>query len=205
MGWTWQQAKHYRRGKIDRKAECDAYFSGINADCYIVEKSAMIGTVYYAAVRIIGNHNFKDNTSVPIPEESQIVFAAVFQTSTNDRDYYNFGYKDMDETMLPCFYDCPVRILKLLTPTDNANANEWRHRCMEAAAKKKAERSDPNSLDNLPVGTVIKCNGHIAIKTAPMSRFKTPFWKAWNRNAYFSKADIKRNGFEIVSRSETAQ
>ena len=67
MGWTWQQAKHYRRGKIDRKAECDAYFSGINADCYIVEKSAMIGTVYYAAVRIIGKHNFKDNTSIPIP------------------------------------------------------------------------------------------------------------------------------------------
>lgn len=31
-------------------------------------------------------------------------------------DYYNFGYKDMDEGMGPCEDDCPKRIFDLLTP-----------------------------------------------------------------------------------------
>jgi len=55
----------------------------------------------------------------------------------NARDGYNFGYKDMDETMGPNECDCPERILKLLTPTDNEYAKKWRERCWENIRKRK--------------------------------------------------------------------
>lgn len=53
MGWTWQKASHYYpNGNIDRKAECDAYFTeGLNEGQYEILKSTMVGGVYYAAVR----------------------------------------------------------------------------------------------------------------------------------------------------------
>lgn len=53
MGWTWQKASHYYpNGNIDRKAECDAYFTeGLNEGQYEILKSTMVGGVYYAAVK----------------------------------------------------------------------------------------------------------------------------------------------------------
>ncbi len=200
MGWTWYQATHYKKGKVDRKAECDDYFMKSNSKYYVVEKSSMVGNVYYAAVRAIGTYNYKEKTVMAIPKEYQYVFAVVFLTSTNAKDVYNFGYKDMDETMLPYFYDCPVGILKLLTPTDNENSNEWRKRCMEAAERKKRDNTNPNGLNNLPIGTVIKCRGYEVVKTAPRAQFKTPFWLVRDCNTYLRKSDIKRAGYEIVSK-----
>ena len=53
MGWTSYHATYYKRnGSIDRKAECDAYFlEGLNRGHYEVLKSAVVGSVCYAAVR----------------------------------------------------------------------------------------------------------------------------------------------------------
>ncbi|MDN5375448.1 MAG: hypothetical protein PWQ39_488 [Thermacetogenium sp.] len=39
--------------------------------------------------------------------------------------------------MGPYCYDCPERILKLLTPTENEWANEWRRKCWERIEAKK--------------------------------------------------------------------
>jgi len=47
----------------------------------------------------------------------------------------NFGYKDMSEDMGPGYYNCPERILKLLTPTDNPTALEWREECWKRVKK----------------------------------------------------------------------
>jgi len=65
------------------------------------------------------------------------------------RGYYNFSYKDMDETMMPYYFDCPERILKLLTPTTNENSIEWRKRCWENVNKRK-------SKPKLKIGDVLK-------------------------------------------------
>lgn len=48
----------------------------------------------------------------------------------------DLGYKDMDESSGPLQYDCPVSILKLLSPTDNENTMEWRKKCYERSKKK---------------------------------------------------------------------
>lgn len=52
-------------------------------------------------------------------------------------DWYNFGYKDMDEVMGPFEYDCPQRIYDLLTPTDNEHALEWRAKVRERLALRR--------------------------------------------------------------------
>ena len=61
----------------------------------------------------------------------RFVFAMVMTITWHRDSYHNICYKEMDETMQPYLYNCPERILKLLTPTDNEEANKWRQRCWE--------------------------------------------------------------------------
>lgn len=146
MGWSWYNAKHYKNGNVDRKAECDEMCTfETEKKTNRVLKSTMVGKMYYAAI---------ETTYKEVPKRE--VWAAVFITGTNSKDYYNFGYKDMDETMHPYYYDCPNSILELLTETDNENARTWREKCREQNAKKKQERKSGDSLNNLPVGSKIK-------------------------------------------------
>ena len=157
MGWTEYRATHYKNGKVDRKAECDAYFmEGLNRGHFDVLKSSMVGSTYYAAVKPLKRSGGKDKNGnyfyIDIPDDEHQVFGVVFLTSTNMKDYYNFAYKDMDESCGPCQHDCPKGILDLLTPTESEYANEWRKACYENLKKKKS----PNTLSNLPVNTVIK-------------------------------------------------
>lgn len=152
MGWTGQHAEHYKNGIVDRKAECDAYFlEGLNRGFYEVLKSTMVGSTYYAAVKPLKKYRGADEI-VDIPETDREVFGIVFLTSTDSKDYYNFSYKPMDETMGPCYYDCPESILKLLSPTDNEYAINWRKKCYEQIERKKKY----NAFKKLPYGTVIK-------------------------------------------------
>lgn len=51
------------------------------------------------------------------------------------KDTYNFGYKDMDETMGPYSYDCPKAILDKLTPTTHEYALKWRENCWKQVTK----------------------------------------------------------------------
>lgn len=156
MGWTSYHATHYKNGRVDRKAECDAYFmEGLNRGYYEVLKSSMHGSVYYAAVKPIKKYSEDINGNkivIDIPLEAQQVFGIVFLTQVDTKDYYNFSYKDMDETMGPCYYDCPKSILDLLSPTNNEYANNWRAKCREQIAKK----TNPNSLNKLPFNSIIQ-------------------------------------------------
>lgn len=156
MGWTSYHATHYKNGRVDRKAECDAYFmEGLNKGYYDILKSSMKGSVYYAAVKPLKKYSKDINGNkiiVDIPLETQQVFGIVFLTQVDTKDYHNFSYKDMDETMGPCYYDCPKSILDLLSPTNNEYANNWRAKCREQIAKK----TNPNSLNKLPFNSIIQ-------------------------------------------------
>ena len=142
MGWLEYRADHYKNGKVDRKAEMDSKYNWEDESRKVeVLKSSMVGSTYYAAVKSFNKTN-----------GYECVTAAICLTSTNNKDYFNFAYKGMDESMGPYRYDCPKGILDLLTPTESEYANEWRKACYENLAKKK----NPNTLNKLPVGTVIK-------------------------------------------------
>lgn len=69
------------------------------------------------------------------------------------KDYYNFGYKDMDESSLPYYFDAPAKILNLLTPfnpkTDPDHyryAKEWRDTCREKKVKVAAKPKLANGM-----------------------------------------------------------
>lgn len=199
MGWTSYRATHYKNGKVDRKAEMDARFTqhehdvnNFNGGTYHypkmeVVKSSMVGSTYYAAVRTTNSQTGYDHT-----------WAAVCLTSTKWSDGMNFGYKDMDETVHPFYYDCPKRILDLLSPTDNENALEWRRKCEE----KRRNKKEKPSLSKLPIGTRIKFKNHNgkeikAYKHDAGYQFKRPFWMLTDGTGYFPQKYIPEN-YEII-------
>lgn len=204
MGWTGQHATHYKKGTVDRKAECDAYFmEGLNAGFYNVLRSALVGSVYYAAVQNVKKYGEKQpDGSYPIediPEEERTTWAAVFLTSVNSRDYFNFLYKDLSEDMGPADRQCPMSILKLLSPTDNEYAIEWRKDCYAAIEQKK----NPNTLSNLPVGAAIRFTnwkGEVVelTKHPAAYQFKRPFWYNPVSNTYTPAKRIPEN-YEVIS------
>ena len=72
-----------------------------------------------------------------------IKYACVYLLKGRSNTRYGWGYKDMDETMHPYYYDFPVSWLDLLSPTDSENARKWREE-----VRKRAEK-----LARLKVGT----------------------------------------------------
>ncbi len=65
-------------------------------------------------------------------KETGEIFCAVYLIRWS-RGYHNFSYKDMDEFCGPVQSNCPMRILKLLTPLNDENdpnhwARDWRAR-----------------------------------------------------------------------------
>lgn len=201
MGWTSYHATHYdKRWKVDRKAECDAYFTdGLNSGHYNVKKSTMRGSVYYAAVENLKRYAGRDENGNAIyedvPEQERKTWAAVFLTSVDSKDYYNFAYKDMSEDMGPGCYDCPASILDLLSPTENEYALAWRQLCRDRA-------KDKNTLGKLPVGSVIEYDWfgetRRAIKRAPAYQFKSPWWYVEGKNCYVQKSKIPAN-YRVIS------
>ena len=206
MGWTSYHATNYKNGRIDRKAECDSYFERQ----YIVHKSAMVGSTYYAAVEMIKKYVKDDQTGEyvykDIPENERRIFAAVFLTTTDMKDYYNFFYKDLSEDMGPYETKCPVSILKLLSPTDNEAANAWRAACYENAEKVKAKRIDPHSLNNLPVGSSITfpCpfNSNMGVKIGDkvvLSKIQYRGKSIWFDGVYRWKKTLIPEDYEVLS------
>ena len=181
MGWTSYHASFYKNGKIDRKAECDSIMNCDmvgNKGRYEVLKSAMVGSTYYAAVK-------KTIFKTGAEPEKESVFGVVMLTSVNNKDYYNFSYKDMDESAGPGYYDCPKGILDLLTPTEYECAEKWRERCYENIKRKKS----PDALSNLPIGSEIKFTlwdgtEKRLVKHPAAYQFSRPFWMNLNEYTY---------------------
>ena len=166
MGWTTSgYASEWKivggRRVVDRQKECDRMLNCPLYDSHgsydrkdwtvigamKVLKSAMVGSVYYAAVE-----THKDG-------QSPFVWAAVFLTSGKGRDGSVWGYKDMDETMGPCEDKCPASILALLSPTDDKDANEWRERCRANIRRKAEERKNGPAPLYAPTGVRIWVEG----------------------------------------------
>ena len=201
MGWTSYYATHYKNGRIDRKAECDAYFmEGLNKGHFKVLKSSMVGTVYYAAIQNQVKYDGKDALNNPIytelKEDEKQTWAAIFLTQTHGREFY---YKDMSEDMYPGYCDCPKGILDLLSPTDNEYALEWRKKCQEEREKKKN-----NKIKDLPYGTKViwtRWDGEkiILIKRPPAYQFKTWWWQIHMQQSYVKKKYVTEDNIEIVA------
>lgn len=149
-----------------------------------VLKSSMVGNVYYAAIK---ETRFATDTK---PETSKI-FAVVCLTSVDNKDYFNFSYKDMDESCGPYEHKCPIGILKLLPETNDEWALEWREKCLEYH-KRKANKLN---LAGLKVGSKISYFRYnpevpgnteevILVKHAPSYQFTRSFWMNEEAHVY---------------------
>lgn len=181
MGWTGIHANYYRNGKIDRKKECDAYFT--EDDWCEVIKSRMVGATYYAAVRINKSGDGKEK-----PENERKIVGVVILTSVDMSDYFNFNYKVMTENDGPAYYECPRSILKVLSPTDDNWALNWRNKCEEFVSKTE-------KLHKLPYGAEIMVLGNKYVKTTIKGRAK---WVDWKNYKYLNPKDIVVYGYEEV-------
>jgi len=142
MGWS---TYHRAPGETDREHFQKELRKGVEIiDCTTVKN------VFYAAAK-----------------EGDEVYALVFLIHRS-RGYYNFGVKTMDETVGPGSYDCPDRILDLLTPTDSKWANEWREECRKqnkAKAEARAKAKDNKVTDGSTIRLANPLNfqgGHTA-------------------------------------------
>lgn len=211
MGWTSYSPTHFdSHGNVNRKAECDAYFlEGPNRGYYNLVASRMVGSIYYAAIQPLyraardeQNRVRKDNAGhimrELIPEGEKSISAVVFRTHVKDGFFY---YKDMSETMGPCYYDCPESILKKLSPIESEYANAWREQCWEKIKRTKTARKMGTDLRSLPVGSVIcfdwRGEDMWLQKCAPNYQFKTTWWKVDGDSKYFSKKRIP-DDYEII-------
>ncbi len=126
MGWTYTQkhpgesVKDFFKREFNYEKEDGRY--GKIIDCAVVN----LRTAYIA---------YEINTG---DKKEVVALVCLLHFVPNARDGYNFGYKDMDETCGPNECDCPERILKLLTPTDNEYAVRWREKCWENLRNRKA-------------------------------------------------------------------
>lgn len=73
---------------------------------------------FYAAVRYDDDH----------PNAGE-VFGLVVLYSIAPSSFYNFTYKEVDETMGPGAVHAPRAVLEALTPTTHEYAAQWRARC----------------------------------------------------------------------------
>lgn len=118
MGWTSFNMKYSVKGWFINHLESAGTLK-------VLDVAIVKYTQLYAAVEIV---------------KTKQVFAAVYMLSFSPKSYYNFSYKDMDETCGPVISECPERILKLLTPLDEDDqsyAKDWRERCWKRIEKKK--------------------------------------------------------------------
>ena len=146
MGWDETWAKHWKHGRVDRKAEVDDNFKWFKFDKddphklikeVSVRKSTMVGSTYYGAIDIWTKDKGHEFVGV-------VVLTKVINRS-------RIAIKVMGETVGPHYYDCPASILKLLSPTDNEWALEWRRKCEEQIVKKK----ELNKIKKLGIGSII--------------------------------------------------
>lgn len=134
MGWDGSIPTNFKNGRVDKKAELDSRYTWENdTEKCSVKKSKMVGSEYYAAIEY---HNF----------EKSIYEVIGLVALTRMSDGYLMA-KTMEETVGPCYYDCPTDILDLLTPTENEYALKWRKKCRENAIRPK--------LTDLKAGTII--------------------------------------------------
>lgn len=75
----------------------------------------------------------------------------------------DWGYKDIDESMGPCYYDCPERLLAQSDDTSDYGT-AWRQQCREMRKSEVARKAFVNGLKH---GDKFLCRGHVVFCARP--------------------------------------
>lgn len=118
-----------------------------------------------------------------------LVYASVCLTHMGKDGY--FMIKTMDETMGPCYYDCPKRILDRLDPPRNDWAKNWREEC----AKRHGYKSE---ISKLPFGAKLRLNkpGDWVVTVCKYRNRRA--YIDWAHRTRFSPRMLNYYGYEIM-------
>ena len=180
MGWI---SLHLSKGE-SAKAYLDNVYGGIIYDKSgepIIEhkilKSVLVNfREYYCALSIVDNRT-----------GSKRVIAGVAKIEYNNKDYYDFSYKAMDETSGPFLYNCPESVFNLLTETDNEFAIEWREKQKKIIDQKKI-------LSSMTPGSEI----FFKMNEQSETRVLTKCGKIWTDGFYRYRTSILLNRFSLT-------
>lgn len=148
MGWTsFQIHKTIKTIDVVRK-ELEQDDLGKTRARFKLLDSSMHGSTFYGVMQLT---SWDTSTPDGSAAERVQVYGIVVKTERKNTyprsQYVDFYYKDMDESMQPYSYDCPVRMLDLLDrlapATEPASgAYKWRAACRQHHADKAASRRD---------------------------------------------------------------
>ncbi len=127
MGWT---GYHRTPGESDRDhlARELCTFADGRVGWTILDSTTVKGT-FYAAVRV-------EEAGAGFSPAGTVFGLVVLQQRR--RGYENYYRKEIEESSGPGDFDCPDRILDLLSPTESQWALEWRAACRTRNAVKRS-------------------------------------------------------------------
>jgi hypothetical protein len=111
---------------------CDRNFGKQDQIAKFREPSYWGEGVKRLADRVVGNHYW---AAIELASGRKLVFLALLQGGGKDSGW---GYKDMYETMGPCYYDCPLSLLAMTGEPTEGYAVGWRAKVRAHHAAKKA-------------------------------------------------------------------
>jgi hypothetical protein len=144
MGWTFMPSHGRDRAEIIR--------SQLNwENDTITDKVldlAVAGTTVYLLVCRTPKAGWEPDTTYVNDADGTFRWIAVFLTR-KARDAYDFGYKDLTESMGPVEAGCPRRIIAAASPLRHPDpavegnyAARWRQKCLDQAAAKAKRKAE---------------------------------------------------------------
>lgn len=132
----------------------------------------------------------------------KVLFCLACMTHHNPKDHYNFGYKDMTESMGPNIMP-PQNFFKkleeLIPEPDGEHGKEWRARCKSDYANKALQKEKVQALKQ---GQKINLYGHIYKLNEKLGRRG---WLATNQIGQTYRLKCHQLGSaEIVTEQQTA-
>lgn len=110
---------------------------------------------YFRTLRkcLRGNTMYALHETGPKPDGSSQKWIGVYLLQRDARDG-TWGYKDMDESMHPYYYNCPVSYLNEADEATTKGAKEWR-----AEVRRQAEERKKQNAKKPKKGEVWSCRG----------------------------------------------
>lgn len=128
MGWTFSYEWHGKKDLVSYLTRDRDGFKTLRKCCR--------GQTLYALHE--ATHNLGVGGLASVRGEKPLRFIAVYRLSRADGMW---GYKDMDESMGPYYYDCPVSYLDQAHEPMNDIAREWRAEVRRLAGERKKKNS----------------------------------------------------------------
>lgn len=123
MGWTF----------VHRSTRASIIAEVLSSSFHETVDHVIHGNVIYAIKRV------QDRDDIPAERRGQQYIAVILISGRGDPGY-QYGYKLLDETMGPCYYDCPLRFLDSVPCPDSTYAVEWRAAVRKHHAEGAARR-----------------------------------------------------------------